>query len=182
MKPLKGALLLAEPFMNDGFFERTVVLICDHDTTGTMGLVLNRPYSSGFIKLEGISEVNSLMIGGPVNADSLMIMHKDPTIREAWPISGDYYLNGETEQIITEWKDGNLDSTNCFFFLGYAGWGEGQLEMEISNGGWIVFEDPGNVIDKIFEVEPEKRWATAMKSLGGKHAEMAHYPKDPRLN
>lgn len=173
---------MAEPFMNDGFFERTIVLLCDHDTTGSMGLVLNRPYEEGYIKLDGITEVNSLLVGGPVSGSSLMIMHKDPDIKEAWSVVGDFYLNGDTEEIIEEWKVGNLNADNCYFFLGYAGWGEGQLQDEIEKGGWIVHDDPADILERILAVEPAKRWSAAMKAMGGKHAEMAHYPKDPRLN
>lgn len=168
--------------MNDGFFERTVVLVCDHDTTGSMGLVLNRPYEEGYIKLDGLTEVNSLLVGGPVSGSSLMIVHRDSNIQEAWQIGNGFYLNGNTDEIISEWQNGALNADNCFFFLGYAGWGEGQLEVEIEQGGWIVYPEPGDAIDKILTAEPLKRWSTAMKALGGKHAEMAHYPKDPRLN
>ncbi len=173
---------MAEPFMNDGFFERTVVLVCDHDTTGSMGLVLNRPYEDGYIQLDGLTEVTSLMVGGPVSGSSLMIVHRNQDISEAWPIQDDFFLNGDTEQIISEWKNGGLNAENCFFFLGYAGWGEGQLEEEIEKGGWIVYPMPGDALDAILAADPGKRWATALKSMGGKHAELAHYPKDPRLN
>jgi putative transcriptional regulator len=65
------------------------------------------------------------------------------------------------------------------FFLGYAGWGEGQLESELEAGGWIPM--PASA-DLVFPAEPETLWRDAMIHLGGEYALLANYPDDPRAN
>ncbi len=65
------------------------------------------------------------------------------------------------------------------FFLGYSGWGEGQLQNELENKSWIVGQATS---DEIFEIQPEVFWRSILRNMGGKYKVLSNYPIDPRLN
>ena len=120
----KGDLLVAEPFMKDPSFKRTVTLICEHNTEGSIGLVLNRP--SIFRVNEMIPNFpafqSTVYYGGPVGMDRLNYIHSyGDLISDSIHIKDNLYWNGNFEQLKTLIKDRQILPHNIKFFAGYAG-------------------------------------------------------------
>ena len=140
----KGDLLVAEPFMKDPSFKRTVTLICEHNTEGTLGLVLSRP--SIFRVNEMIPNFpafqSTVFYGGPVGLDRLNFIHSyGDIIQGSMHIKDNLYWNGDFEQLKMLIKERQILPHNIKFFTGYAGWEAGQLNEEMQDHSWIVSKD-----------------------------------------
>lgn len=182
LKPSNGCLLVSEPHLPDTNFERTVILLCKHDEEGSFGFVLNRP-SKVMIKdilkdADGIKV--PVYIGGPVEQNTLHFIHKDETLTDAEHVSDKLYWGGNFDLMLSWLKENIVDSNRIRFFLGYSGWGSGQLMEEIEENSWMVFNPDS--LDFIFETSPENMWKTVLKKMGGRFSMYAKYPEDPRLN
>ena len=176
----KGDLLIAEPFMKDSNFKRTVTLICEHNAEGTLGLILNRP--SIFKVTEMIpnfpafsSHVN---YGGPVGMDRLNFIHSyGDKIEGAFPIVDNLYWNGNFEQLKELIHKKMIMPQNIRFFSGYAGWEAGQLEEEMQDNSWIVSKNN----PEIFKMSAYM-WKEILEKMGGKNKLISTFPEDPILN
>lgn len=182
-EPVRGDILLSEPFLPDPTFERTVILICDHTEEGSIGLILNRPTSfqfDQFIKdVPGF--VEPLFYGGPVQQTTLHYIHKKKQILDgAIDIGNGLFWGGNFEQLISLIKTDHVNKKDFRFFLGYSGWGKNQLMEEIKQKSWIVYKSPSS--ETIFELSSESLWKEILKAMGGKYKVMSNYPPDPRLN
>ncbi|UXX78195.1 YqgE/AlgH family protein [Reichenbachiella carrageenanivorans] len=181
--PERGDVLISEPYLPDPNFERTVVLICEHDENGTFGYVLNKP-SSALLEdvVDQISDFKEkLFIGGPVQQDTLHFIHRAP---EAMPsgqlIGNDIYWGGDYDQLLSMIDLKQLRPEDFRFFLGYSGWAAGQLEEELEAKSWIVYK--GISASHIFDIDENSLWKEVLKSLGGKFKMFANYPADPNMN
>ncbi len=169
---LSGSLLVAMPQLQDPNFTRTVVLLIEHDEGGTFGLVLNR--GTGLSARELCSSLDvawngdpehEIQWGGPVQPNT------------GWVVFGDgARLRGDEEGVcaVTDGVSfaGSLDVLRSIalapppdvrFFLGYAGWGPGQLESELAQGAWLVAP---LTLDLAFGVDGEELWNEALRDLG----------------
>lgn len=176
----RGDLLVAEPYMKDPNFKRTVVLICEHDDEGTLGLVLNRP---SIFKINEMipnfpSFQGSVYYGGPIGMDRLNFIHSyGDIIENAFPIKDNLYWNGNFEQLKSLVKEKKIMPQNIRFFAGYAGWGKGQLEEEMEEKSWIISKN----YQKLFKMD-EYMWHDVLVSMGGENKLIATLPEDPILN
>jgi putative transcriptional regulator len=161
-----AGILIASPQMRDPNFERTVVLLCQHDGEGAIGLVINRdgPIPVGAVlqrlnMLSGRGGDTPTWWGGPVGPGTGFVLwrgHED--VEEGWSLGG-VMVSPSAERLrqLVEARD------RFHLCLGYAGWGPGQLDTEISSGSWIYTEvDPALV----FEVPQPERYREALASLG----------------
>jgi putative transcriptional regulator len=182
VKPEKGRLLISEPFLPDPNFERTVVLLCEHNEDGSFGFVLNKPAEVS------VSEVmdelqhfdHPIFVGGPVQQDTLHFIHRDPRITDGATVTDGIFWGGSFEQVLSMADVYQLEASKIKFFLGYSGWGPGQLERELSEDSWIVcdFVSP----ELLFETDPAQMWKKALDDMGGRFSVYSNYPVDPRLN
>ncbi len=182
MKLEKGTLLLAEPFMKDPNFKRSVVLLCEHNNEGTMGFTLSRPVGVTLNKVvDGVGECElPLYFGGPVQRDTLHYIHNlGEQIDDSTEIADGIYWGGDFDQIKALALTGDLDDANILFFLGYSGWSPGQLDDEMGENSWIVHKANEELI---FVDEQEQLWKQALKHMGGDYALMVNFPEDPTLN
>jgi putative transcriptional regulator len=178
---LRGQLLIASPSLLDPNFERTVVLIAEHDEGGAMGVVLNRtaelPVADAAPVLAEIVEPDALVHeGGPVQSTSVVILAQfhDPA-QAAVPVLGDVgFVAGDTD-----FDTLAPDLQRARVFAGLAGWGPGQLEAEIERDDWIL--EPA-LPDDVFTEEPGTLWAAVLERKGGSFALVARMPPDPSLN
>jgi putative transcriptional regulator len=169
---IANKLLVAMPDVNTGFFEKSVVLMLEHDKNGAMGLTLTHaatltldallknlevPVKHNHIMLE-----QNVMMGGPVQPDRGFILH---TGNNAWQNSSrltpDLSLTVSLD-FIRALADNELED-DYELFLGYAGWGAGQLERELRDGFWLFAEASHEII---FELPAEARWQAAVDTLG----------------
>jgi putative transcriptional regulator len=183
MAPLApGTILIAEPPLADPNFRRTVILLCEHTTEGSFGLVLNRPCE---FKLAEIATVElpfdtRLGFGGPVQTDTLHFLHPfGDLIDDAQPVADGVWWGGAFESLVSGINGGWLDAARMRFFLGYSGWGEGQLDAEVDEGSWIVLPATEALV---FAAGDDALWRSVLRKLGGEYAILSTFPDDPRLN
>jgi putative transcriptional regulator len=158
----RGKFLVASKELRDPNFFETVVLLLEYDRNGAMGLVINRPSTLKLSKvlpdIEGLQKrSDTIYLGGPVAKNQLMLL-----IRTTSPPEGsrlvfrDIYLSS-SQEIIEKMVD-NPDTPERFrVYAGYAGWAPGQLDHEVSRGGWHILQaDEESVFDKTpSEIWPE---------------------------
>lgn len=181
--PRRGDLLISEPYLPDPNFERTVVLLCEHDENGTFGFILNKPsntvFDDVFEEVKGFNE--TLYIGGPVHEDSLHFIHRDfDTLQSGSKVKNEIFWGGDFDLLLAKIDTKQINPADYRFFIGYSGWSPGQLEEELKAKSWIVFENTTE--DLLFETPPEKLWQEVLKQMGGKFKVISNYPTDPRLN
>ena len=186
---LTGRLLVATPKLADPNFDRAVVLLLDHDAEGTLGVVLNRPTPVGvgdvleaWAALAGVPQV--VFQGGPVSLDSalaLAVIPGEPRQDDGPDLLGWRRVHGAIGLVDLEAPPELLASAlgSLRIFAGYAGWGPGQLEDELSEGAWYVVEsEPGDVSSP----SPERLWREVLRRQRNELAMVATYPDDPTLN
>lgn len=180
--PNTGKLLIAEPFMGDPNFERSVVLLCEHNEEGSFGLVLNQQTE---ITLKEIWEDTSfpdmpLYLGGPVEKNTLHFIHSlGELIPESILVAPNLYWGGDYEQVRSLLNIGKIQENDIRFFIGYSGWGAGQLDHEMKRNAWMISETDG---DFILKTPVKEFWRSVLKKMGGKYKAISNYPTDPRLN
>ncbi|MFT4603932.1 MAG: putative transcriptional regulator [Rhodothermales bacterium] len=176
-----GMVLAAVPILRDPNFYRSVVLICDHNEEGTFGLVLNRETDMEPDQvLEELGKPgDTIRIGGPVQSNTLHYLHELGTqIKESIPLVEGLWWGGDFDSLKGEMALRTSEGA-IRYFLGYSGWGEGQLASEIVEGSWAVARMRP---EWLFRTDSADLWREVMLSLGGDWALMANYPDDPRLN
>ncbi|MDX3849082.1 YqgE/AlgH family protein [Streptomyces sp. AK02-01A] len=180
---LTGRLLVATPALTDPNFDRAVVLLLDHDEEGSLGVVLNRPTPVGVGDIlaswgELAGEPGVVFQGGPVSLDSALGLAVIPGAEG--PL-GWRRVHGAIGLVDLEMPPELLARAlgSLRIFAGYAGWGPGQLEDELSEGAWYVVEsEPGDVSCP----RPESLWRAVLRRQRGELAMIATYPDDPSLN
>jgi putative transcriptional regulator len=182
LKPEKGRLLISEPFLPDPNFERTVVLLCEHNEEGSFGFVLNKP---AIVKVNEVMEElknfeHDILIGGPVQQDTLHFIHRNVAIEGGAEVRKDIFWGGNFENVLFLSDTQQLNPAHIKFFLGYSGWGPGQLEEELDENSWIVCDYVTEEL--MFETEPTGMWRKALGNMGGRFSVYANYPVDPNLN
>ena len=181
-QPKIGDILLSEPFLNDPYFGRKAVLICEYNDDGAFGLVLNNFVEINAEELHlGLSEVSSrISIGGPVNSSSLYFIHLCRDIEGAVEIVEGVYLGGDFDSLKEKINQG-LSSDSYRLFIGYSGWGKEQLTNEIKTRSWFVTRISA---DKIMSssTDNEKYWQELIKGMGKGYEHIADAPINPSLN
>lgn len=178
----KGEILLSEPFLPDPNFKRSVILLAEHGEGGSLGFVLN---NKSTMVLEDLGEEFRnidlpVYIGGPVEQNTLHFVHTlGNKIDQTVPISDVVYWSGNLKDTLNLIRLGIIKETDIRFFLGYSGWGKGQLQSEYNQKSWFQIK---NIKKDIFEIDPQNLWRQVLKNQGGEFKQYANYPLDPRLN
>jgi putative transcriptional regulator len=148
-----------------------------------VGFVLNQVTDFAVnMLLKELSQVNtSAYQGGPVELESFHYIHKYSHISKASKISEGLYWSGDFDEIHEGLKDKSLLAENFKFFIGYSGWGPGQLEQELEEKSWLI----GNINSSLLfdtSIADSDLWKHAIRSIGGSHSLLANSPIDPNLN
>lgn len=180
----KGIFLVASPALRDPNFRQTVVLLCEHGPEGALGVVVNRP--TGMLVAEALPQIpvlegqrHVLFCGGPVQPNHVLILYRttqEP--RDTHHVFDGVYLGGNLEALeqVLMMPTG---SEAFRAFIGYSGWGPGQLEEEMKTGSWITLPADPNVV---FQKDPSRIWPDILRSLGEPYDVYAEMPLDPSLN
>ena len=179
--PVPGDVLVAQPPMADPNFRRTVILLCEHTTEGSFGLVLNRPTGLALSQAadEALPFDADLWTGGPVQPDTLHYLHPYGNLEGTLPVLDDVFWGGDFEAFRTAVEAGWLDPLRARFFVGYSGWGAGQLDAEVDESDWIVVSGSAELV---FADGDDALWRGVLRQLGGEYALLSTFPDDPRLN
>ncbi len=166
----RGSILISKPFIEDTRFNKTIILISEHNNMGTVGYILNKNTNDNIGTTLNIKSNKIIKYGGPVETDTLFFIHNQPQHSQgSHLISNDLYWGGEIEQIIHNINLNDFDTNNILFFLGYTGWQPKQLEEEINEGSWIIYDRKINIINQdlswsklLIEINKEfEVWANA---------------------
>src|SRR5205814_5744568 len=179
---LKGQLLLDSGQLRGSFFQRSVVLICQHDADGAFGLVLNRATGSKVgemivADLPDLLKGAPLFLGGPVQPSALSFLHSDAFIPDA-----NVMLNlshGHSLDALMDLGESFSPTRKVKTFAGYAGWSPGQLEDEMKRNAWLIH--PAS-LEWVFETEPGKLWELILRKKGPKYKLLSQMPEDLSLN
>lgn len=165
---LAPSLLLSMPQLQDPNFARTVVLLCEHAPEGAFGLVLNRPTDVpasnvvGLVPPVATDNGMRLWIGGPVEPHrGWILLAEPPGTGEARTICEGLYLSTSPLELRRVLE--TTPQPRARVLAGYAGWGPGQLDLELQASAWLTAEVE---LDLIFDVEPALMWETAIRRLG----------------
>jgi len=166
-KFLKGQLLLDSGQLGGSFFQRTVVLICQHDAEGAFGLVLNRSLGKkvGEMLVADLPDTlreSPLYLGGPVQPTALSFLHTDNFIPDADVLPN--LALGHSLDDLVEVGESFSTQKKVKLFAGYAGWSAGQLEDEIRRKAWLMF--PAS-LELVFDTPSEQLWSKILKRKGG---------------
>jgi putative transcriptional regulator len=182
-KPLSGGkLILAEPFLYDGNFKRSVVLVCEHNDAGTVGLMINRPFKVNLTDvLPDFPDFDArIFLGGPVGTDSLQFIHTiGDKIAGGIRLTEGIYWGGDFGTLKILIETNQIKNTDVHFFIGYSGWDKGQLDSELRENSWIIAEAKH---EYLFSNQPLTIWNKIMNDLGGIYKTMSQYPENPILN
>lgn len=187
MKPIKiephaGRILISVPFLQDFYFKKSVVLIADHSSDGSFGLIINKPVD---VKLSDISAdfegfEAPVFLGGPVKTDSLFFIHTRPDlIDEGVPILEGLYWGGNIETVQEMIREKKLSKDEIRFFVGYSGWSARQLDRELEENSWVVSLTD---LKQVIKSNPLELWGQTLKKLGTEYSFWVNYPPDPTLN
>ncbi|WP_223033438.1 YqgE/AlgH family protein [Hanstruepera marina] len=182
-QPKKGNLLIAEPaIIGDISFNRSIILLADHNSEGSIGFILNKPLEYTISDL--IPEIDAnfkVYNGGPVEQDNLYFIHKVPDlIPNSIEISFGIYWGGDFNKVAELIANNQLNEKHIRFFLGYSGWDAEQLQEELKSNSWVVTE---NIYKKeIIEKDYESFWKEKMLEFGGEYTIWSNAPEDPSFN
>lgn len=169
---LGGKLLIATPSIGDPRFDRAVILLCDHSDEHAMGIILNKPATGLrlpdlYLRLDVETEAKvpdrCVLLGGPVERERGFVLHTD-----------DFEAGGSTLPVsdtigLTATKDAleaiasHHPPRLSVLALGYAGWGAGQLEEELTSNAWLVAEPDEGLV---FGGENDVKWEQALEQIG----------------
>ncbi|MEO2004467.1 MAG: YqgE/AlgH family protein [Candidatus Poribacteria bacterium] len=181
-----GTLLLSVPELQDPNFMHSIVLIGEHSDKGAYGLVLNQTtgLTSGqiFADREGLSDTSfPVHTGGPVGRDTLQFLHNAPdVVTGGRELADGVYIGGEFDGLARLLEDEERARERLRLYLGYSGWGAGQLDGEFAIGSWM----PATLeADIVFSSEStEDAWRRVMRSLGKTGRDLAQMPPDVTWN
>ena len=182
IEPGPGILLIADPFLKDPNFLRTVVLLCDHTADGSFGFVLNKKIAQTLNELLVNFDDFKLPVyyGGPVQTETIHFVHQYPDlIPDSVKVSNDIYWGGNFETVAALIKNNSINPNKIKFFIGYSGWGKEQLTGELDEKSWLTVTATKKLV---FTTPPTDVWKGSLQHLGGEYEIMVNFPIDPQLN
>lgn len=165
----KPQILVAMPSLKDGYFDKSVILLCEYNASGAMGFVINSPSTTSVndllreLGLNGQSNQDKpIMIGGPVQPELCWVVHtEDYEGRSTTPLGANLSLSA-AQEVLTSITEG-LTPRDYLLGVGYAGWGPGQLDREIEQEAWWLADlDPISIL----QMTCDDRWDNVMEQLG----------------
>lgn len=177
---LKGRLLIATPNMGDPRFRSAVIYVCSHDSSGAMGIIINK--SKGALQLsdmlenigiEGDVQVadTPVLNGGPVDIDRGFVLHSADYFKTETSLKLSDTLNLTSTKDILEALVKDEAPKKAMLAVGYSGWGAGQIERELQDNAWIVADADEAII---FDADLDGKWAKALATLGIKPEMLSH--------
>lgn len=179
----KGKLLVAEPSLGiDVTFSRAVILITDLNNNGSVGFVINKPLQYTLNDL--VPDIESdfqIFNGGPVEQDNLYFIHTLPNkIPNSIEIANGIYWGGEINVVKDLFQANQIQKNQIRFFLGYSGWEINQLENEIENNSWLIFNN--SYQEKLLSIPAKQLWKEKIEEKGGDYLIWTNAPENPILN
>ena len=177
----KGYLLVAQPLLIDSYFNRSVILICDHNKNGTIGFQVNKPSKDNLKSIRSnISIKEKPFLGGPVDNNVFFVYKKNIIINESVKINNDLFFSKNIDCLDSLIINKKIKQNQFKLFIGYSGWNKGQLQEEINGNSWIVV--PKFDLNIIFSKDYKTIWEDVLNNSSKIHKMFSNYPINPRLN
>ncbi len=184
-KAYPGAILVAEPFLRENYFNHAVLCLIEHGQPGTsMGLVLNK--QTNYMLSDLVSSVSRtdpvpVFCGGPMSCDRMYVVHRlNDIIPGSQRIANGLYVSGDFDAVIEYVNSGMPIDGYMRFCLGYSGWGAGQLNEELRKNVWAVapVTDPAVLLTG----SEDGYWHRQVKRMGKNYRGWLYHPQNPRMN
>ena len=179
---MEGDILIAHPLLQDGFFNRSVIYMTNHNETESLGFVLNfkTQYKLRDVKPEIKNGNFPIYEGGPVAKDQLFYIHRlGNNITDSIKIKDDIYFGGDFFELMHLIEHGKVKTYDVRFFAGYSGWADGQLENEIKRNHWLINT---HVESGFFGNEAEDLWGLQLAEIKNSYSIFADFGNDPSVN
>jgi len=179
----KGTFLIGSPEVERGLYSRSVLLLCEHNVTGSFGLIINKLLDVDFpdelLSLQERANSNiEILSGGLIQPNQLLLLHSSSEVPDqTLEICDGVFLGGDLEFLQKQVAEAQGPQIRLCF--GYSAWGAGQLEKEVISGAWFLH--PASA-EHVFKTPSETVWKSILKSMGGKYANFAMIPEDLSLN
>jgi len=177
-----GNILIAEPtLIGDVSFQRSVIMVANHDEKGSVGFIMNKPLTHTLSDIiPSIIQDYRIYNGGPVEKDNLYFIHNVPNlIPDSIEIAQGIYWGGCFDLAIDLILNEKITQENIKFFLGYSSWSKDQLEGEINLNSWIAKKTN---LQSILSEPSIDYWKNEMQLLGGDYLLWMNAPEDPSYN
>jgi len=184
LQPEKGRILISEPFLGDPNFTRSVVLLVEHNSDGTIGFVLNHAIELSLADVADDNELPDIPLikGGPVELNTIHFIHDlGPEIEESFEVKKGLWWGGNFEQVLELLEEDNSKLKHFKFFIGYSGWAPGQLDGELEDDAWMVSSiSAKEALSPV--LNSQELWKRTMDRLGGEFSILSKSPLDPTWN
>ena len=165
----KPQILVAMESLRDGYFDKSVILLCEYSATGAMGFVINSPSTTtvdDLLQELGLKPTNlqnkPILIGGPVQPELCWVVHSNDYVGKSTTPVGEGLSISAAQEVLTSITDGMVPS-EYVLGVGYAGWGAGQLDREIEQDAWWLADMD---VKSILRLSDECCWEVVMDRLG----------------
>lgn len=162
-------ILVAMPSLQDGYFDKSVILLCEYTEAGAMGFVINSPSATtvdDLLKELGLEtddrQKQHILIGGPVQPELCWVVHTEEFKGDSTARLGEKMAISAAQEVLTAIAEGVVPQ-EYILGVGYAGWGPGQLDREIEADAWWLADMD---LASILEHTHENRWEMVMGHLG----------------
>ncbi len=179
--PKQGRILISEPFSQDQFFRRAIVLLTEHNADGSVGFILNKPVDIELNEL--INDIPyfdaKVSIGGPVNTDRIYYIHTlGAKIPNSVKVINNIYWGGDFSTLKQLIKASVIKPEQVRFFVGYTGWSKEQLNNEITKNFWLVSDiETDNIM-----ISDKDIWEIKLNQMDKKYKPWANFPENPVFN
>lgn len=179
----KHSLLLSAPMLDDMYFSRSVIYLCEKNEEDTFGLILNNPLH---IKIgELIPELEDyafdVSFGGPVETDAVFVLHTFKDIPNSVEVDNGVFFGGDFDLLKELIFAGKATSENLRFFLGYSGWEPNQINEELEANTWLVAQEFENA-DLFSTHQANSQWVNIVNRLKDKYRILKDFPVEPLWN
>lgn len=165
--PAAGMFLVAQRELRDLYFGHTVILLLQHDAEGSLGLIVNRRFDLNLAEAvpeldHAEAENHALSFGGPVGTHQVFMLLRDAdALPGAYPVTEGIYFSGD-RRVLDEMLTRKATDAELRLFIGYAGWGEGQLARELQLGSWHLVHGDSKAV---FDGRMDGLWHRLIKTL-----------------
>ena len=182
LNPAIGDVLIAEPFMDDFYFRRSVILLVDHNEEGSLGVIFNKRLTIPFNEIvQGFPEFKAdVYLGGPVETDRIFFIHTiGEMIPDSYKIANGLYWSGNVNALKAMINMKLIKPHEVRFYVGYAGWDSGQLHEELKANTWIVGKFSAK---QLLTTMPGKMWSSFVRLMGKRYMMWDKFPVNPSNN
>lgn len=177
-----GDILIAKPFLQDAFFKRAVIFMCEHNNKGSMGFIINKPQGLLLKDIFPHLKHGSFLLfeGGPVSPNQLFYTHTlGNQLSDSMEIANGIYWGGNFFELSDLIEQGKVAPHQIRFYVGYSGWNEGQLEEEMQGDSWFTHHTKYN---NLISIEPEDLWGRELVKINPGFKAFTDFAFDPSLN